>query len=445
MQFRQSKLGPIKAMRRRSIEMARWVGICLFVCLLPGVIGVIGLITAQPVQAQARHAILLHADPLEGSILAKPPAVVRLWFSEPVQLVGQTITVFAPSGAPVQHGSVHESSLELSIPVNAQATGTYLVAWQVVSQDTDPVSGRFVFSVGHAGGIWAGTVSSGVSPSGVGLQALARFLHFLGYALGFGTLAFLWLVIFPSGLDREETVWRRLWRLVNAGVLLLLLAEIIAIFAQMVSLGTGGLFNADILGDVLASSFGRVLAQRLGAAILLWVCAGIAQQYPKQGVAAALALGLLLTFIDGEASHALTSRLPWPALIANALHIVAMGVWVGGLLALLALWRLKAMLTQRRVIVKRFGTVAIAALVELICTGIFMAWLLLPAPSRLFTTSYGQVLIVKLVALLLPLLFVFISQRVSLDQRTRWWTLETLGLAGILILAGFLVSLPPFA
>jgi copper transport protein len=401
-------------------------------------------ITAKPAHAQARHAILLHSEPLEGSVLAKSPAVVRLWFSEPVQLVGQAITIFAPSGGQVQHGSVRESSLELSIPVNAQATGTYLVSWQVVSQDTDPVSGRFVFSVGHAGGIWASTVSGGVSPLGVGLQALARFLHFLGYALGFGTLAFLWLVLFPSGLHREETVWR-LWRLVNIGILLLLLAEIVAVFAQMVSLGAGSLFTADILGDVLASSFGRVLAQRLGAAILLWVCAGIAQQYPKPGVTAALVLGLLLAFIDGEASHALTSRLPWPALIANALHIVAMGVWVGGLLALLALWRLKAILTQRRVIVKRFGTLAIASLVELICTGIFMAWLLLPGPSKLFTTSYGHVLIIKLVALLLPLLFVFISQRVSLDQRTRWLTLEALGLTGILVLAGFLVALPPFA
>ena len=58
MQFRQSKQGPIKAMRRRSIEMARWVGICLLVCLLPGVIGVIGLITAQQFSFPSGHAMV---------------------------------------------------------------------------------------------------------------------------------------------------------------------------------------------------------------------------------------------------------------------------------------------------------------------------------------------------------------------------------------------------
>ncbi len=417
-----------------------------YTLILPGVLFLLlGLLTLTPssASAHAQHAVLLRADPVPESVLAQPPTVVRLWFSEPVQLVGQTISVSSPGGAPIAVGKVREQGTMLSAPINATQPGTYLVSWQVVSQDTDPVSGRFAFSIKHVGGVWAGTESSGTSPLGFWLQTFARFLHFLGYALGFGTFAFLYLILAPLDLARQDSVQQRLWRLVNMGILLLLLAEGCTLGAQIVSLSTRPLLDLTLLGDVLSSNFGRVMAQRSGAALALWILIGSIQQGQKRALPFALGLGVVLAAIDGEASHVLTSRLPWLALLANTLHLAAMGVWVGGLFALVSLWKIKELYGLRNTLVARFGQLALAAVGELVLTGTVMAWLHLAHLADLSNSAYGRTLVVKLLALLLPLFFSFIARRVRPMLSTRFWQLEMLALLGILLLAGILVSLPP--
>lgn len=392
--------------------------------------------------AQSLHAVLLRSDPVDASVLARPPTAVRLWFSERVQLVGQSIQVLAPSGAVVRTGAVRQQGLELSMPIEATQPGTYLVTWQVISQDTDPVSGSFTFSVRHTGGVWAETAGSGGSITGFWLQVLAHLLHFLGYALGFGTFAFLRLVLVPLNLVRVEFT-RRLWRLVNLGILALVVAEVIALLAQIVSLSNGVLPILTTTGAILASSFGRVMAQRLGAALLLWVLLGIAQERERDISSAVLALGVALAFVDGEASHALTSRMLWPALIVNAIHIAAMGIWLGGLIALVMLWRNPALKPRRNAVVLLFGRLALIAVIELVLTGILLSWLYLPRLTDLLTTAYGRVLAIKMLSLLAPLLLVIASRRVDEDRRTRWWVRESGVLIGIVTLAATLISLPP--
>ncbi|HZR41257.1 MAG TPA: copper resistance protein CopC [Ktedonobacteraceae bacterium] len=386
------------------------------------------------------HAILQRTDPLEGSVLSRPPTSVCLWFSEPVQLVGPSVTVLALSGINVEQGAVRVQGAVLCVPIHITAEGSYLVTWDVISQDTHPASGAFVFSIGHIGGIWASTTTSSVSPLGLLLQILARLLHFLGYALGFGSLAFCLLVLRPLAIDRKKSVQQRTFRLVTWGIILLLLAEPVALLAQIVSLRAGVLLNAIIIGDVLASSFGHILALRLGAGVLLWVIIGIAQQGDDRAIPATLVVGLLLAVVDGEASHAVSSHLVWLGLIANTLHIAAMGIWIGGLVSILYLWRLEEIYEQHREMLLLFGQVAVAAVVELVLSGSIMAWLQLSSPADFFTSAYGEVLTIKILALSLPLLFAFISQRTQ--QRTRWWVPELLALISLLVLACLLASLP---
>jgi copper transport protein len=405
--------------------------------------GILGFMQPMPVYAHSLHAILLRSDPPDGSILARSPTSVHLWFSEPVQLVGEPITVLNPTGASVERGAVHVRGVELWTTINAARAGTYLVSWQVISQDTDPTSGRFVFSVGTPGGMWMSTASSGVSPQGLLLQVTARLLHFSGYALAFGVLAFLQLVLRPLGLERVETIQKWLWRLISLGILALLCAEPVSLIAQIASLGNGAFFDAYIIGDLLASSFGRVLSQRLGAAVLLWVLVGIAKQGNGWAVPAALVLGLVLAFVDGEASHAISSNPVWLGLLSNAVHIAAMGIWVGGLVALLAMWRLKEVRSRRDELTGLFGRLAAASVAELVLSGAIMAWLHLTRPSDLFTTIYGWALTAKLLVILAALLVVLINWRGDKNKRPNWWVIEEIALMGVLVLAGLLVSVAP--
>ncbi|HTK10136.1 MAG TPA: copper resistance protein CopC [Ktedonobacteraceae bacterium] len=409
------------------------------------VVGVMGLswVGTVPVEAGARHAIVLRSQPAEGSTQATGPQNICLWFSESAQPVGESISVLAPDGKSVETGKLHVRGAQFCVPISLHASGSYLVSWQVISLDTDPASGSFLFNLRHSGGQWATTTSSGTSPQGVVLQVLARLLHFLGYALSFGVLAFGWFVIQPLGVTIAEHIRHRQERLVMIGIGVLLVAEPLALLAQTVSLGKGDVGN--IIGAILASSFGRVLAQRLGVALLLWIILGMVRESKETRASriGILGLGLLLAFVDGEASHAVSKEPVWLGLLANMVHVAAMGLWVGGMIGLLALWGEKEPGERRAEIVVRFGQLATIAVSELVISGLLMAWLRLNQPLNLFTSVYGRVLLGKICLLPLVLLLAWVGRRVKWREQVIWWRIEGLGLLGLLVLAGLLVALPP--
>lgn len=426
-------------MRKRCMESG-WRGLVLLAAL---VLAWCAAFAPGQVFAQVLHAVLLHADPAPGSVLATPPRVVRLWFSEPVQLVEPAVTIYGPAGEIVAQGHAGEINGVVSMPLQASTAGTYLVTWQVISQDTDPASGSFVFSLRHAGGPWTGATGSSVAPLGLWLQVLAHLLHFLGYTLAFGPLVFLALVIYPLKRTNQQAFQEPIWRLVNAGILVLLLAEVVELLAQSASLGTHALVDPLFLSTVLGSSFGRALALRLGSALALWVLLGIVRQGNRKAVVAALILGGVLALIDSQASHAISAPVAWLALPVTALHLIAMGIWPGGVLTLLLLWRLKAAENYRQELLARFSPLALASVVELALTGLLLTGLHLASLADLLTTTYGRVLLGKMIALSLPLLIVLFSRSQRPAMRSRWWLLELCALAGILVLAGVLASLPP--
>jgi copper transport protein len=410
-----------------------------------GLFVLIGLIVPTAAHAQALHARLAGSVPADGSVLAEPPSLIRLVFSEPVQIAEQPITVLAPSGAEVERGTAQVSGRQLTIAVDAREPGTYLVLWQVISLDTDPASGSLIFSVGHPAGRWTGGAGQ-TSALGLGvvLAAASRWLYYAGYALGFGVLAFRWLVLRALLLKDAASLERRLWRLVTAGIALMALAAPLALLAQLVSLSTGALFNSALVGAVLSSRFGWVLALRLGGALLLWVLVGVAKDGARPAVQLALASGLVLALLESLVSHSITSSQPALGLVGTTLHMLGMGLWLGGLIALIGTWKESALVPHRREVVTLFGQLAIAALIELVGSGVLLAWLHLTQLSDLFTTAYGLALFIKALLLFPGVLVLALLGRRSVQEHSqRWWRGEVLTLAGILALAGLLVSLAP--
>jgi copper transport protein len=407
-----------------------------------GLFGLLAVLFPSAAHAQAQHARLVQSDPADGSVLQAAPDSVRLRFSEPVQLAGHPITIFAPSGKEVERGPVQAKTQEVAVGVDAQEQGTYLVIWQVISLDTDAAGGRFIFSVGKAAGQWTGsTAQVGSFTPGTLLAGLARWLYFAGYALSFGALAFRWLIVRSLALKEMTSIDQRLWRLVDWGLLALVAAAPLALLAQLVSLSSRDLFNTAVIGSILASRVGWVLAQRLGGALLLWVLMGALKQGARLALPLALALGIALALVESEASHTISSSNVVVGVIATTLHVLAMGVWVGGLVALIFLWRDKAIAPYRREMITRFGQIALVALVELAGSGVLLAWLHLGQLSDLFTTAYGQTLLIKLLILPVALGMALLGRQQQ--RRERWWQGEALALAAVLALAGLLISLAP--
>jgi putative copper export protein len=84
----------------------------------------------------------------------------------------------------------------------------------------------------------------------------------------------------------------------------------------------------------------------------------------------------------------------WLHLGIQAVHLLAGGAWIGGLLALsLRLRQAPATITHA---LHRFSAVAFAAVLLVVATGLANAWLLVGSLPALWHIPYGQVLLVKL-------------------------------------------------
>ena len=189
---------------------------------------------------------------------------------------GRGISVYAPDGRLVSNGAARAQGSRLSVSlVMPGIEGTYAVVWTVVASDTHPSRGQVTFSVGHASPVKApgsGGADVGlVSPLGLALQALGRWLHLAGFALGFGAATY---ALFVARDARPP-------RLAGAGVVLLLVAEPLALLAQTASFDPSQTFDGDALTGALASSFGRVLGLRLAAAAGLWALLGALGPAPR--------------------------------------------------------------------------------------------------------------------------------------------------------------------
>ena len=167
---------------------------------------------------------------------------------------------------------------------------------------------------------------------------------------------------------------------------------------------------ADFLGTGLASvtprsvvSFSAEVAQ--GRAQLL-VAAGaflIAlfawTVLSPAGARVLFALSLLTTLPPAFTGHAAEERSHEFAVAAVAGHVLGVALWAGGLLALVLARNLDA--ADRRAAVQRFSVLAGAPLALLVAgSGVLTAYTRLSAPSQVFETAYGRVLLVKLAALM---------------------------------------------
>ncbi|HVC78386.1 MAG TPA: CopD family protein [Candidatus Micrarchaeaceae archaeon] len=110
--------------------------------------------------------------------------------------------------------------------------------------------------------------------------------------------------------------------------------------------------------------------------------------------------------------HAAQSDSPAGAMFADVLHVVSAGAWAGGILALATLrppggWRGE----EGRMLLVRFGRVALIAFAITAMTGVLDATGELRDLSDLWTTSYGLVLSAKSVGVLAMLVLSVLAWR----------------------------------
>ena len=129
----------------------------------------------------------------------------------------------------------------------------------------------------------------------------------------------------------------------------------------------------------------------------------------------ALGLGLVLT--TAATGHPVAGSLPGLAVVVTAVHVAAMTVWLGGLVALLAVvLRPGVPAGELSAALPRYSRLAAGSVAALVVTGIVQSVREVGSPEALVATTYGWVLVAKL-ALVLALLGVAGVSRVWVQQR----------------------------
>ncbi|WP_405992271.1 copper resistance CopC/CopD family protein [Streptomyces sp. NBC_00986] len=350
------------------------------------------------------HAALESTDPADGSVLKSAPRTLTLTFSESVALLDDSFRVYDPDNRRVRTSSAHHAkdagdTASVTLPAKL-GTGTFTVAWRVVSADSHPVSGAFTFSIGKPSATTTPVSTAPVEDPLTGsLYDIARYFAYIAAALLIGTATFVTLCRPPNPTVLNKPILMGWWTLLAATVALLILR---APYEAGTGLATA--FEPSAIPRTLTSRPGLALAARLlllaaTAAFLLRLRGRERFGRVALGTGAALAVGLALTWASAE--HA-SAGIQVPVAMASAvLHLLAMSVWLGGLTALLTVLYRSSDLDAAPV--ARFSRLAFASVTVLVVTGVYQSWRGLGSWNALTETSYGRILLVKLGAVTLLL------------------------------------------
>ena len=332
------------------------------------------------------HASLHVAEPRDGSVVALPPASIKLYFSEPVSPTRLTITM--PDGRTVALGrfAVNGHVVEID-PPEGLAKGTYLVSWRVVSDDGHPVGGTLVFSVGQpqaAETAAAETVDRSVR---IGLW-LGRIGLYTGLLLGTGGV--FAIHVFCRG---AKTSSRMLGTLLGIGLL-----------GTIASTGFQGLdtiggtpedfFRREVWQAGLTTSFGPMA----GAAVAALILAGSA--LAGKGTMAAwlsVAAVMIAAIAPSLSGHASTAEPEWLMRGVVFVHVAGATLWAGALIPLAK--ELRSGRAGAGQSLRRFSRVIPFAVFALFISGGALAFVQVRTIEGL-STNYGTVLMIKLGLLL---------------------------------------------
>jgi len=339
-------------------------------------------------QPAAAHALLRRSEPASGALLQAAPPKVVITFTEPPDPSLSIVHVLDENGRDVEQGRaepVGGAPLELQVALPSLPDGVYTVTWRTVSKTDGHVTGSsFAFGVGVAptGAVASpGTVLPS-TPSPSPLAAVGRWGLYAGLAFLFGG-AVLGLFVFGGRLASSVWVLGAAWLTGALGLVLMTVAER---WTVGVSYGT-----------LLRSSAGEQLIRQgigLGVVAIAVVVVAIRPGKPGLILIGLAAAGAML--LHAQAGHAGSQSPVWFNVGVQWLHLMSVGVWVGGLAWLLLGVRSSG--PSERAGVGRFSFIAGIALGVVAVTGVVRAideiggvgaW------RRLFETSFGVTLLIK--------------------------------------------------
>jgi putative copper export protein len=246
-----------------------------------------------------------------------------------------------------------------------------------------------------------------------------RWLEYLGLLWFIGVLVVRRLAANPPHLS-----WARLP--MHPALTLALVGGIGTIVGRALLSGTGDFGGSDGYGWLRV---GRVMAE------------GLALGFCLTGVRFVVPPGLLAGVMLAFGGHAVSVEPQAAGIAVDSLHVLSAGMWAGGIVALATLkppggWRD----SEGRALLDRFARVAPLAFAMTALTGLLRATEELTAVTELWTTSYGVVLSLKSLGVLVMLTLSWLAWRRGLQVARLEAVIAVIVIAATALLAAYPVT-----
>ena len=386
--------------------------------------------------AASAHATVASSDPADGARLAAAPARVSITFDEPVGLDLGYLKAIDSNGSSVGDGApTHPGGQGQTIALALRAglgDGTYIVSWRVISADSHPVEGTIRFVVGNGALSTAAVASTPVVAASTSVVFdVARTASYLSLVLLGG--AWLLLTVWPAG--RGVPGARRV--LIGGWVLAVAAAigETLLQGVYAAGTGLGALAQVHLLADTLSTNYGRMHVLRILLLAVVGVLldamlsvrdaplsvrdntlSGQVATVTARRAIPGMLLFLAVIFTFSDAGHAAVARPGWLALSSDMLHLLAMSTWIGGLVMLTVALLPAGNRADLRTVLPVFSRTAMVCVVVIAATGTYQAWRESGTVKALTTTTYGLLVLLKIV-LFLGLLLLGNLSRLSIQRR----------------------------
>jgi copper transport protein len=349
----------------------------------------LALLIALPAAADA-HALVRSSEPPDGAVLQESPARVVITFTELPDPKLSLVRVLDSSGNAVgvaPSRAVPGQPLELEVPLRPSLPdGVYTITWRTVSRvDGHVTGGSLTFGLGVTPPEQRTTSSSlPTTPPPPPLSVAGRWMFYWGLAVLLGAEAMTLFVrnALPPG---GRLLLVAAWLVAAMGLVAMTLAEASTVgtsLARLLTSGTGLHFVERAVAIALVGALILPVFRRPGRANVTLL-------------GAATAGAMLVHVLAGHAGA--SGGLRWLDVTVQWGHVLAVGVWIGGLVwLLLALRMMDAQ--DRPTVVRQFSWMAGWALAIVGLTGLLRALDELGWPDhwgRLFDTSFGLALLIK--------------------------------------------------
>ncbi|HET6369887.1 MAG TPA: CopD family protein [Nitrospiria bacterium] len=238
-------------------------------------------------------------------------------------------------------------------------------------------------------------------------MALVRGLLVFGVVLLIGELGFFRFIFEPvldtmppeASASLRRMGERFVRRVVIGAVLFLFLVNAVALVHEGMMMSGKGVFQVfSLLPVVLTRThWGGVWIART---LLLTILIGLAPRRCTSTLVLILSVGVAVTV--SLISHAVDAGDLSLPVLADAVHLIFVSLWIGGLVPLRFLTRKICigldLPRQRNLlldILNRYSRMAVTAVVLIIITGVYGAWLHVPSLADLTQKAYGEILLAK--------------------------------------------------